>query len=149
MVTCPGHHESNAVGLIKHSDECLHPASVSVHVQCSSGLEAALSIHIHQGTAPGFWMNVNLKILKTVSKNLGNKADNLVLNSDESGSALPSAWAVFRNYLKAQATPSFTYCTSSRKNRGSRWLHGWSSTMIGLAQNTYSWMIMSTLTHQS
>lgn len=111
-------------------------------------LEAALSTHIHRGTASGFWMKVNLKILKTVSKSLGNKADNLVLNSDESSSVSPSVWAEFRNYFRAEATPGFTYCTSSWKTRV-RWLNGWSSTMIGLAQNTYSWMIMSTLIHQS
>lgn len=51
-------------------------------------LEEDLPMYNHQGTAAGFWMKADLKIHRTVSESLANKADNLVLYSK----VFPSAW---------------------------------------------------------
>lgn len=73
-----------------HLLQCVFSAKLTSRGVC---LEAVLHMHNHQRTAPGFWMKVDLKIHKTVSKSLENEADKLVLHSDESDSDFPYAWA--------------------------------------------------------
>lgn len=100
----------------------LHPFQCTFSVQVTARgvcLETALTMYNHRGTVPGFQMKVDLKIHKSVSQSLGNTADNLVLYSDKSSSVFSTCMStVLANYLMAEATPGFIYCTSSWTNKG-------------------------------
>lgn len=122
-VSCPGHHQSNAAGLFKCSDESLHPASASVRVQCKTdfkrGMPGSSSAHAQPPKNCTRLLN---------ESGPQNSQDCIKKPRKRSRQASATQWwiwfwfslcmsRVLASYSEAEATPCFICCTSSWMNR--------------------------------